>query len=116
MKGLESITIGQVATVIAFVVALIGGVEFLLIRFNKIFDEKLKPINNKIDNLDETTCKNYLVRFLSDVESGNYVDEIEKEHAYEIYDHYSKPKDEGGLGCNSYIHSRWEKSMNGKVK
>lgn len=106
-----SITLGQIAAVLAFVVGIIGSVEYLVVRLNKLFDKKLAPITSSIANLDESQCKNFLVRFLKDKELGNYIDPIEEERAYEIYDHYSKPKDKGGLGCNSYIHAKWEKVM-----
>ena len=38
-----------------------------------------------------------------------WVDEVEKERAYEIYDHYTND-----LKQNSYIHKRWEELMEGK--
>lgn len=108
---LEKLTLGNILVDVVFLGAFIGGIEFLLIRFNKMFDKKLEPLTKKIDNLDETTCKNFLVRFLTDIENGVEQDPVVVEHAYEVYDHYSKPKDKGGLGCNSYIHDKWERLM-----
>ena len=111
---MEGITIGQIAIVIAFIVALIKGIEYLYTLASKgatkWVNACLKPINdsinnlsNKIDVVDMNSCKNYLVRFLSDVEQGNEIDEIEKERFYEEYKHYTD------LGGNSYIKDKVEK-------
>ena len=103
MGAFENITIGQIATIIGTVVALIGGVEFLLIRFNKIFDAKLNPINTRLNDIELSSDKNFIVRFLADIEQGNPVDEIERERFYEIYQRYIE------LGGNSYIKNRVDK-------
>lgn len=103
MGAFENITIGQIATIIGTVVALIGGVEFLLIRFNKIFDAKLKPINTRLNDIELSSDKNFIVRFLADIEQGNPVDEVEKERFYEIYQRYKE------LGGNSYVSHKVEK-------
>lgn len=66
----------------------------------------LKPIYEKIDNLDESQCKNYLVTFLKSVEKGEKMDEVEIQRAYEVYDHYTND-----LKKNSYIHDKWQKLM-----
>lgn len=39
---MKDITLGDIATLIAFIVALIGGVEFLMARFKKVFDMQIK--------------------------------------------------------------------------
>lgn len=100
---------------------LIGAVSSILAIANKIYKKQLKnildplkddikvikeDINNQLIELDVSQCKNYLVRFLKDIEQGNDVDEVEKERAYEVYDHYSKD-----LHKNSYIHDKWNKLM-----
>lgn len=100
---MENITIGQIATIVGGLVALIGGVEFLLVRFNKIFDIKLKPINNRLDDIELSSDKNFIVRFLADIEQGNSVDEVERERFYEIYQRYKE------LGGNSYVSHKVEK-------
>ena len=82
---MENITIGQITTIVVGLGALIGGVEFLLARFNKIFDVKLKPINTRLNDIELSSDKNFIVRFLADIEQGNEVDEVEKERFYEIY-------------------------------
>ena len=100
-----------------------GGVVagFALKVGKKILDKSLKPFNDKIDKLEENrkeqheetlskiddvklyTDKNFLVRFLADVEQGNKIDEVEKERFYEVY------KDYRGLGGNSYIQHKVDK-------
>lgn len=100
---MENITIGQITTIIVGVVALISGVEFLLIRFNKLFDTKLAPINTRLNQIELSSDKNFIVRFLADIEQGNQVDEVEKQRFYEIYQRYRE------LGGNSYVSHKVEK-------
>ena len=100
---MENITLGTIATYVAFLVALIGGVEFLLARFNKLFDNKLKPINGRLNDIELSSDKNFIVRFLADIEQGNAVDDVEKERFYEIYQRYIE------LGGNSYIKHKVDK-------
>lgn len=87
----------------------------------KILDKTLKPFSDKIDKLEKARIeqhkdtvdrinkaqisadKNFLVRFLADIEQENKVDETEKERFYEVY------KDYKDLGGNSYISHKVEK-------
>ena len=114
---MENITIGQTVDFVILIASLIGAVGTILIAMNKIIDKQFKkrmePINEEITNMktniktiDVGQCKNFLVRFLKDIEQGNEVDEVEKFRASETYDHY---KDD--LGQNSYIHDKWNKLM-----
>lgn len=103
---MENITIGQITTIIVGVVALISGVEFLLIRFNKLFDTKLAPINTRLNDIELSSDKNFIVRFLADIEEGNKVDEVELERFYDIYKRYIE------LGGNSYIKRKVDKLTN----
>ena len=111
---MKNITIGQISLVIASVVAFIKGIEYLYNLAKKgatnWVNSCLKPINDsinnlsgKVDDVDMNSCKNFLVRFLADVEQGNEIDEIEKERFYEVYEHYTKK------GGNSYIHDKYDK-------
>lgn len=100
---MEHITIGQISTFLALIVGLLGSVKYLSNELKKQVEKTLKPINDNIKELDVSQCKNYLVRYLKDVEQGNKLDEVEVERAYEIYDHYTND-----LKQNSYIHKRWE--------
>lgn len=77
------------------------------------FKESLEPIYSKLstiehrtDKIDENQCRNFLVNFLSDIESGLEKDEIQIKRAYEVYEHYTKD-----LHKNSYIHDKWERLM-----
>lgn len=114
---LENITLGQLAQWLAFVVAFVGGVLYLKKQIGgqlegtikKALDEMLQPIVRKLDEVtlqlgivDQESCKDYLVSFLSDVEKGNPVDEIERERFYERYQHYTQH------GGNSYIKQKVE--------
>lgn len=67
---------------------------------------KLSTIEHRTDKIDENQCRNFLVDFLSDVESGLEKDEIQIKRAYEVYEHYTKD-----LHKNSYIHDKWERLM-----
>lgn len=106
-KKLESITLGQIGTILAFLVGLIGSVEYLSIRLKKwmktTFKEEINPISKRLNDLEMGTDKNFLVRFLSDVDQGNKIDEIEWERFYETYERYHE------LGGNSYIDHKVEK-------
>jgi hypothetical protein len=107
---MENITLGQIATILAFIVGLLGSVKYLSTELKNQVNKTLEPINNSIKELDVGQCKNYLVRYLKDVEQGNKLDEVEIERAYEIYDHYTND-----LKQNSYIHKRWEE-LEGKYE
>ena len=100
---MENITIGQITTFILGFVALISGIEFILARINKIFDNKLHPINIRLNEIEISSDKNFIVRFLADIEQGNLVDEVEKERFYEIYQRYKE------LGGNSYVSHKVDK-------
>ena len=87
----------------------------------KILDKTLKPFKEqmddmekarieqhadtikRIDNVQLLSDKNFLVRFLADIEQDNKVDEVEKERFYEVYKDYRE------LGGNSYIAHKVEK-------
>ena len=82
--------------------SLIVAVGVILSNINKIFN----PIYKKINELEKNQCKNFLVRFLADVERGQKMDDIEVKRAHDVYDHYTND-----LKQNSYIHDKWEKLM-----
>lgn len=114
---MENITIGQTVDFTILVASLIGAVSTIVIAVNKMIDRQFKnrcetmtceiaKIKEDIKTMDVGQCKNFLVRFLKDIEQGNEVDEVEISRASETYDHY---KDD--LGQNSYIHDKWEKLM-----
>ncbi len=108
---MESITIGQAAAALAFVVAVIAGVQslkktmkgWLTATLKEQFDameKSQKEILKRLDNVDLENCKNYLVTFLSEVGRGEIKDETELQRFWEEYEHYQ------GLGGNSYIKNK----------
>lgn len=97
--NVQNLTLEEVSAGILFIVALIGGVKYLkkeLVNFlNNLLDSKFKTTNDKIDEvasalrtLDVQTTRNFLVRYLADVERGQYVYDTEKEQFWKEYDHY----------------------------
>lgn len=103
---MEKLTLGEILTALTFLVSFIGALSYLSNVLKKQVNKTLKPIQDSIKDLDVSQCKNFLVRFLADIEQGNPIDEVEKERAYEIYDHYTND-----LKQNSYIHKRWNELM-----
>lgn len=61
-------------------------------------------------DLDASECRNFLVRFLGDIERNVDIDQVEIERAYDVMEHYSDD-----LGQNSYIHARWEQVMGSRT-
>ena len=113
-----TVDIGQIVAIIAAtvagLVAFLKGIEYLGGKISraamKWFEHGLEPVNRKLDGLDRkltdvdlSACKNFLVRFLSDVEQANPIDEVEKERFYETYQHYTDD-----LHQNTYIHDKVE--------
>lgn len=108
-----------IGATVAGLVAFIKGVEYLLQKsgklFGKIVDNSLEPVNKKIDalvdevrkvenqayNADLNSCKNFLVRFLADIEQGQPVDEVERMRFWETYQRYTVD-----LGQNSYVKEK----------
>ena len=93
---MEQITLGDIATWAAFIVALGGSVAAIIKGVKKVVEKLLLPLS--LDN-----AKNYLVPFLSKVERGEPCDEIELERFHEEYQFYVSH------GGNSYVKSRVEK-------
>lgn len=108
---MENITLGQIALGISFLVGLISGVGYLSSVSRKwlkdTMKEQLDVITHRLDQVDMESTKNYLVTYLSDIERGKALDEIEKERFYDQYHHYCN------LGGNSYIKNKVDQ-MRGK--
>lgn len=113
-----NITISQIGNfLITFASVLSAGVvlgKFAMNSAKKLLDKSLEPFNKRINELSEEhkkqfealslqTDKNYLVRFLADVESGAEIDETELEHFYFTYDDYHKHNG------NSYVDHKVDK-------
>lgn len=110
---MEWLTLNQIAIALAFLVGLITSVSYLISKLktwitNTLKTEfdgikrEIKAVNDKVNSVDLESCKNYLVTYLSNVEKGHSIDEIEKERFYEQYQHYTK------AGGNSYIRRKVE--------
>lgn len=112
------ITVGQIYTfILNFASVLTAGgviVAFTLKTGKKILNKSLEPFDKRIDDVVANNNKrfsamqlqidkNYLVRFLADLEQGNAVDETELEHFWFTYDDYHKNNG------NSYIDHKVDK-------
>lgn len=95
---MESIIIGAAA--------FISAVTVIITAVSKLFNKAIEPIKLKIDALDKSQCKTFLVEFLSDIENGIIKDEVQIQLAYEVYDRYIIE-----LKGNSYVHDKWERLM-----
>ena len=120
---IQSINLGQLSTAILFIVALIGGIKYLKTELEDALRNMLKTqladINTKLDTLQDTltkvdsqACKNFLTRYLADIERGVHIYDDERKRFWEEYDHYIDD-----LGENSYI-KEWVEELkeNGKLK
>lgn len=105
---MEKWTLGDISTAILFIVAFITGVGYLVSSLKKwitkLLEDQFKELGNriteletKVDKIDIQTCKNFLVRFLADVEKGDHIYDPETQRFWEEYEHYT---DAGG---NSYV-------------
>ena len=106
---LQNLTLEQISIAILFIVGLIGGVNYLKSTIKdaitKLLEDQFKIVNAKLDDmersikkLDIQTSKNFLVRYLADIERGEYIYESEKQRFWDEYKHY---KDD--LKENAYI-------------
>ena len=118
---MEDITLGSIQNILIFIATIItaiGTISGVVIwSLKKVIKKEIEPIeqgiketNDNLKEVDSSQCKNYLVRFLADVERGEKLDSVEMQRAYEAYEHYTHD-----LGKNNYIHAKWEKLMKGKV-
>lgn len=108
-EAVKNITLLDISVIVLFVVGLIRGVqelkksikEFLEKLLTDQFEEvndKLTDMQSSINVLDKQACKNFLVRYLADIERGDIIYDSEKQRFWEEYDHYVKD-----LGENSFI-------------
>ena len=110
---MEQITLGQIALGITFIAGLIGGIGVLHRTLkgwlSKALKEQFDTINSNIaklqerlDDVDMESTKNFLVARLSEIDRGSELDDIVKERMWEELEHYQKK------GGNSYIHRKVE--------
>ena len=110
---METVTLGQIALAVTFLVGLMSGIGYLD-RQLKIYitqalgdpltsiKTEISGLQDRIDAVDISATKNYLVTFLSEVDQGQQIDEIEVERFWEAYQHYEV------IGGNSYIKRKVE--------
>ena len=109
---IQNLTLNEISIAILFIVGLIGGVKYLKKEIKNfldgLLDSKFQTTNDKIDkvasslrDLDVQTTRNFLVRYLADIERGQFIYDTEKEQFWKEYDHY---KDD--LKENSFI-KKW---------
>ncbi len=108
---METITIGDISKIIAFLVAFIGGVEYLYHRIKmllkKALNDEFEPIRNEIKEVREENqnnelqmCMNYLVIAIEKAKRDKYMSDAEKKRFYEVLDVYTNK-----FHKNSYIHN-----------
>ena len=108
-EAVKNITLLDISVIVLFIVGLIRGVQELKKSIKeflrKLLEDQFKEVNNKLDGmqatiakLDTQECKNFLVRYLADIERGDYIYESEQQRFWEEYDHYIDDLHE-----NSYI-------------
>lgn len=111
---MENITIGQISVFLAFIVGLIGSLEFILTRLKKWFkgalNSELKSIKEQIADLKNenqgnelNNCINYLVIAIEKAKNHGKMSDTEKKRFYEVLDIYVNKYHK-----NSYIHSEVE--------
>lgn len=65
---MENMTLNELSNLLIFIITFVSSIGTLLIGIKKIFNKQLKPLEESIEILDKNQCKNYLVRFLADIE------------------------------------------------
>ena len=119
----RNLTLEHLSLIIIFVLGLFVGIRKLKKEIKDAIAESLKDefkeVNEKLDALqksltkvDTQTCKNFLVRYLADVERGEHIYNDEQKRFWEEYDHYILELKE-----NSYI-KEWVEQLKkeGKLK
>lgn len=127
-----NITIGQLVAFILGLSAFLGAVSAIIVLFNKVHNKVVKktildPINSNINQLrtemnnsltnirgdirelDISECRNFLVRFLGDLERDTDIDPVEIQRAYDVKKHYIDD-----LNQNSYVKDRWNAVIGNK--
>lgn len=103
-----TVDIVVVMTAIVSIVAFLKGIDYLFNKFRKGIEKILNPFNDELKALQKSVCTNYLVRFLSDIEHGNELDDVEWQRFWDNYETYTR------LGGNSYIKDKVSKLQSQK--
>lgn len=108
-EAVKNVTLLDISVIVLFIVGLIRGVQELKKSIKefleKLLADQFKGVNSKLTemqttmtSLDVQSCKNFLVRYLADIERGNFIYDSERQRFWEEYDHYIDD-----LHGNSYI-------------
>lgn len=119
--NIQDLTLEQISVAVLFIGGLYGGVKYLKKEIkdflDKLLDSKLSPLNKKLDDMQEAiteldvqATKNFLVRYLADIEREDVIFDTERERFWEEYDHYTEE-----LGKNSFI-KEWVNKLKNEGK
>ena len=112
---MEQVTVGQIASIIGTIVAIGGGVAVISGWISKslkkyltmVIKQEIEPLKESVARIetelkktDKEACKNFLVTFLSNVDRGEAIDEIERQRFFEEWEHYTSN------GGNGYLHAK----------
>lgn len=106
---MDNITLKQIWDVMAWFIGFGGATVAIVHAVKSAIAKGFKPIEDKISEVDKNATKNYLVQVIADIDRNGKIDGASRVRFYEQYEHYSKPKKDGGLGENSYIHDEVER-------
>lgn len=111
---MENLTFGDVSSALTLLVAFIASVAFLHKKMKqwltkalgdqfKAIDAEMQSLQERMDRVDLEGCKNFLVRVIADIDSGQKIGETEIERFWEQYEYYKR------LGGNTYISKKVER-------
>lgn len=95
--------LGMIAGAITSAGIVYKAIAYAFCKANKPIMDKLEALERKHDLSDREHAKNYIVRFLADVEQGEPID---KDELHCFWDNYTLYQNMGG---NSYIHEKVER-------
>lgn len=104
---IESLTVGEILTGIgvlgALIAAAFGIYKYFKKAVEKVLEEQFKSIKERLDEIDKIikekdidACKDFLVRFLSDIERGADISEMERQRFSERYNQYINKYQQNG--------------------
>lgn len=86
-----------------WVTSLVDPINEKIEDYNNEMIRLLEKNSQEIHNVDLSQCKNFISRYLADMERGRDLTEIEYERFNDILEHYD------GIGGNSYVHRKIDK-------
>ena len=90
---IENVTMGQIAVLVAFVVGLFKGVDFILEKFHKPANDLEQQINKKLDNLQEdiNITMQAVGALIQHEMTGNHTTDMESLNK-KLFEHLTKRK------------------------